>query len=142
MVDRDLLLAKSAGVRAHIDRIAAKSGEDLQIFTSDVDRQDIVAFNLHLAIENCIDIAAHIISENGWGVPGSASEMLYMLEEKGLIDRELTERMIKAVGLRNLIVHEYGKIDLKLLFAAVRNNLEDLNSYLASLFKSLGIANG
>jgi uncharacterized protein YutE (UPF0331/DUF86 family) len=95
MVDRDLLLAKSACVRAHIDRIAFKSGEDLQVFVSDADRQDIVAFNLHLAIENCIDIAAHIISENGWGVPGSASEMLYMLEEKGLIDRELTEKMTR-----------------------------------------------
>lgn len=142
MVDRDLLLAKSACVKAHIDRIAAKRGEEFQVFASDVDRQDIVAFNLHLAIENCIDIAAHIISENGWGVPGSASEMLYLLEDKGLIGRELAEKMIKAVGLRNLIVHEYGKIDLNLLFATVRSNLDDLNAYLASLLKSLGITPG
>ena len=106
---------------------------------SDLDRQDVVSFNLHLAVENCIDIAAHIISENGWGVPGSASEMFYLLEDREILDPELTERMIKAVGLRNLIVHEYGKIDLNLLFATVRNNLNDLNSYLSNIFRKLDI---
>ncbi|RPJ06447.1 MAG: DUF86 domain-containing protein [Deltaproteobacteria bacterium] len=139
MVDRDLIIAKAASVRVHLDRIAAKAGADLQVFMSDRDRQDVVSFNLHLAIENCIDIAAHIISENGWGVPGSASEMFYLLEDRGILDPELTERMIKAVGLRNLIVHEYGKIDLSLLFATVRNNLNDLNSYLSNIFKKLDI---
>jgi uncharacterized protein YutE (UPF0331/DUF86 family) len=139
VVDRDLIIAKAASVRVHLDRIAAKAGADLQVFMSDRDRQDVVSFNLHLAIENCIDIAAHIISENGWGVPGSASEMFYLLEDRGILDPELTERMIKAVGLRNLIVHEYGKIDLSLLFATVRNNLNDLNSYLSNIFKKLDI---
>ena len=134
-----MIIAKAASVRVHLDRIAARAGADLQVFMSDLDRQDVVSFNLHLAVENCIDIAAHIISENGWGVPGSASEMFYLLEDRGLLDPELTERMIKAVGLRNLIVHEYGKIDLNLLFATVRNNLNDLNSYLSNIFRKLDI---
>lgn len=98
-----------------------------------------MAFNLHLAVENCIDIAAHIISENGWGVPGSASEMFYVLEEKGIVDSALTERMIKAVGLRNLIVHEYGDIDLKRLFTTVSNDLYDLTAFLSAIFQKLGI---
>ncbi len=134
-----MIIAKAASVRGHLDRIAAKTESGLEVFLADIDRQDVVAFNLHLAVEGCIDIAAHIISENGWGVPGSASEMFYLLEEKGLLEVELTERMIMAVGLRNLIVHEYGKIELKLLFETVRRDLGDLNSYLESLFKSLGL---
>jgi uncharacterized protein YutE (UPF0331/DUF86 family) len=139
VVDRDLVIAKAASVRVRLDRIAAKTGFDLQVFLGDIDRQDIVAFNLSLAVENCIDIAAHIISENGWGVPGSASEMFYLLRDKGMLDLELTERMIKAVGLRNLIVHEYGKIDLKMLFATVRDDLTDLDSYLAQILRKLDI---
>jgi uncharacterized protein YutE (UPF0331/DUF86 family) len=139
VVDRDLVIAKAASVRVHVDRIAAKTGTELHVFLGDVDRQDIVAFNLHLAVENCVDIAAHIISENGWGVPGSASEMFCLLRDKGILDPEATERMIKAVGLRNLIVHEYGKIDLKMLFATVRNDLTDLDSYLAQIFRKLDI---
>jgi uncharacterized protein YutE (UPF0331/DUF86 family) len=64
VVDRDLIIAKAASVRTHLDRIAARAGADLQVFMSDLDRQNVVSFNLHLAVENCIDIAAHIISEN------------------------------------------------------------------------------
>ena len=139
MVDHDLIITKAGTVKAHLDRIADKVGTNLQLFIRDVDRQDIVAFNLHLAVENCIDIAAHIISENGWGVPGSASEMFYLLEEKGFVESALTERMIKAVGLRNLIVHEYGDIDLKRLFTIVREDLNDLTVFLSTVFRKLGI---
>jgi len=139
VVDHDLIITKAGTVKAHLDRIADKVGTNLQLFIRDVDRQDIVAFNLHLAVENCIDIAAHIISENGWGVPGSASEMFYLLEEKGFVESALTERMIKAVGLRNLIVHEYGDIDLKRLFTIVREDLNDLTVFLSTVFRKLGI---
>jgi uncharacterized protein YutE (UPF0331/DUF86 family) len=139
VVDRDLIIAKAASVSAHLDRIAAKMGVDPQLFLGDLDRQDVVSFNLHLAVENCIDIAAHIISENDWGVPGSASEMLYILEGRGILDSELTERMIKAVGLRNLIVHEYGNIDLKRLFATVQEDLNDLRGFLSIIFRKLEI---
>jgi uncharacterized protein YutE (UPF0331/DUF86 family) len=139
MVDRDLVIAKAASVRGHLDRIAAKTGDDVQTFLGDPDRQDVVAFNLHLAVENCIDIAAHIISENGWGVPGSASEMFYVLEDKGMLNPQLTERMVKAVGLRNLIVHEYGAIDLDRLFATVRKDLGDLTTFLSAVFGKTGI---
>lgn len=139
MVDRDLIIAKAASIRAHLDRIAAKTEVDLQAFLADVDRQDVVSFNLHLAVENCIDIAAHIISENGWGVPGSASEMFYLLEAKGILDPPLTEKIIKAVGLRNLIVHEYGNMDLKRLFSTVHKDLADLNSFLSIIFQKLDI---
>jgi len=139
VVDRDLIIAKAASIRAHLDRIAAKTEVDLQAFLADVDRQDVVSFNLHLAVENCIDIAAHIISENGWGVPGSASEMFYLLEAKGILDPPLTEKIIKAVGLRNLIVHEYGNMDLKRLFSTVHKDLADLNSFLSIIFQKLDI---
>lgn len=65
MVDRDLIIAKAGSIKKHLRRIAEKSGEDLDDFLTDIDGQEIISFNLHLAIENCTDLAAHIISEEG-----------------------------------------------------------------------------
>ena len=48
--------------------------------------------------------------------------------------------MIKAVGLRNLIVHEYDKIDLKRLFEIVRKDIKDINDFIVSIFKKLDIS--
>ena len=140
MVDHDLIVAKAGSIKKHLRRIAEKSNVDFSTFIEDIDRQEIVSFNLQLAIENCTDLAAHIISAEGLGVPGSASEMFYLLEENGFINQELTEKMIKAVGLRNLIVHEYAKIDRSRLFALINEDINDLNDYVAALFTKLGIS--
>ncbi len=139
MVDHDLVLAKVGSIRRHLRRMSDKVGVDLETFLNDIDRQDVISFNLLLAIENCTDLAAHIISEEGLGVPGSASEMFYLLEENGYLSLQLTEKMIKAVGLRNLIVHEYAKVDLKRLFDIVGKDTKDINDYIVSIFNKLGI---
>jgi len=140
LVDHDLILAKAGLIRRHLRRIKEKGGGDLEAFLSDLDRQEVISFNLHLAIENCTDLAAHIISEEGLGVPGSASEMFYLLEDNGYINSQLTEKMIKAVGLRNLIVHEYDKIDLTRLYDIVLKDTKDVNDFIVSIFKRLGIS--
>ena len=101
--------------------------------------QESVLFNLQMSIQNCLDIAAHIIGDECLGVPGSNSEMFYILEENGYIDTEITEKMIKAVGFRNLIVHEYAKLDLALVHKAARQDVKDLNAYLKAVFNKAGI---
>ena len=130
MVDKELILIKASRVKRHCNRIRKKINVDLQAFANDIDIQDIVVFNLQMAIQNCIDIAAHIVSEEGYGVPGSSSEMFYMLEENRLLEKDMTERMVKAIGLRNLIVHEYGTIDMKEIYHLARNDLSDLNDFI------------
>ena len=67
MVDHDLILAKAGSIRRNLKRISEKGGVDLETFLADVDRQDVISFNLHLAIENCTDLAAHMININHRG---------------------------------------------------------------------------
>jgi uncharacterized protein YutE (UPF0331/DUF86 family) len=49
--------------------------------------------------------------------------------------------MVKAAGSRNLLVHEYGKLDLKQVFNIAKHSVRDLNEYLAVIFAKLGIFN-
>ena len=139
MVDKDLIIAKASSVKRHLNRIKEKRDTDLKTFLKDLDRQESILFNLQMAIQNCIDIAAHIISEEGVGVPGSTNEMFYLLEDNGYISVDITEKMVKAVGFRNLIVHEYGKVELKQVFEVAKKEIEDLEKYLLSIFLKLGL---
>jgi len=140
LIDRDILLSKAEAIRRHIKRVIDKRNVDIEAFIKDIDRQESILFNLQMAIQNCIDMAAHIISEEGLGIPSSAGEMFYLLEENGYLDHDITEKMIKAVGFRNIMVHEYGRIDLKQVFQFAQKDIEDLNKYIASIFKKLGFA--
>ncbi len=140
MVDNELIIVKSSSIKKHLNRVKEKRNTDLQTFLKDLDRQEIILFNLQMAIQNCIDIAAHIISDEGFGVPGSTNEMFYMLEENGYLNRDITEKMVKAVGFRNLMVHEYEKIELDQVFKVAQKDIRDLNEYLKSIFKKIGLA--
>ena len=88
MVDPDIIFAKATAVEKHLKRIREKSAVSLDAFKDDKDQQDIVLFNLQMAIQNSIDLAAHIISEEGLGVPGSTNEMFYLLEENGYLNAQ------------------------------------------------------
>jgi len=138
LVDTDLILAKAGSVKRHLNRVFEKRNTDLRTFLKNIDIQESVLFNIQMAIQNCIHIAAHIISDEGFGVPGSTNEMFYLLEENGYLDNEITEKMVKAVGLRNLVVHEYSKIDLERIFEGTQKDITDLNEFLKSIFKKLG----
>lgn len=139
MVDKDLILAKAGSVKSHLNRVFEKRDVELDDFIKDIDRQEIILFNIQTAVQNCIDIAAHIISEESFGVPGSTTEMLYILEKNGYLDNDLTQKMVKAVGFRNLIVHEYGKIELEQVYEIAQNDINDLNEYLKAIIKKLGL---
>ena len=138
MVGRDLLYAKADAVKKHVSRAKSRGRVGLEVFLQDPDRQDIVLFNLQLAVQNCIDMAAHIISDKGLGVPGSNNDMFYLLEENDWLDTPLVEKMIKAVGFRNHVVHEYGKLDLSEVHHASQHDTQDLLDYVRAVLAKIG----
>lgn len=75
MIDQDTLLNKASRGEVHLRRITQKREISEQKFLQDTDRQDILLFNIQMAIQNCIDIAAHIVSDQGLGVPGSTNDI-------------------------------------------------------------------
>ena len=118
----------------------AQGDSSLESFKKDIDRQDIVMFNLQMAIQNCVDIAAHIVGEEGFGIPDSTNALFYLLDENGYLPQEITEKMANAVGFRNLMVHEYAKIDIEQIYIIACEHTDDLNDYLVAIFQKTGIA--
>ena len=87
-----------------------------------------------------MDIAAHIVGEKGYGIPGSTIELFYLLEENSYLPPEISENMARAVGFRNLMVHEYAKIDIEQVYIIAHEHLDDLNDFLVWIFKGIGIS--
>ena len=139
MIDRDIIIDKASRAERHLKRIKGKRDVSLDRFLSDVDVQDIVLFNLQIAIQSCIDIASHIISDEELGVAGSTSEIFYILQENSYIDAQLTEKIVSAVGFRNLVAHEYGNLDLKKVYQIIHEDMEDIQVFLKEILKKCEI---
>ncbi len=129
MLNKNVLWAKISALERHLDRIRIKRGVTLEEFLKDIDRQESLLFNLQMAIQNCLDMAAHIVSEKELGLAGSSSELFYLMEDQNIIGQALTEKMIQAVGFRNLVVHAYGKLNLEVVFEVSHQNISDLEEF-------------
>lgn len=140
MIDKDVILNKANKVDHHLRRIRVKRVVSLEGFLADLDCQESILFNLQMAVQNCIDIAAHIISEEELGIAGSTNEMFYILQEKGYLSPELTENMVAAVGFRNLVVHEYGNIELRQVYQIAHQDIDDMERFLKAIIKKCDIA--
>ena len=69
LVDKSLISRKLERVEAYVNHIYKKEDPGIKSFITDRDLQSIILFNLIQAIQACIDISAHIISDSEWGTP-------------------------------------------------------------------------
>lgn len=77
----------------------------------------------------CIDVANHLISSEGWRVPKDFRDAFRVLEERGVLDAELADRLRALTGLRNRLVHLYEEVDDALVHQAIREGLGDLDAF-------------
>ncbi|WP_298438328.1 DUF86 domain-containing protein [Geobacter sp.] len=95
-------------------------------FAEDYLRQDAIALNLQRACEQCIDLANHTIRVRKLGLPKESRESFRLLAEGGIIHRDLASRLEGMVGFRNVLVHQYQKMDINLMIDVIENRLDDL----------------
>ena len=84
---------------------------------------------LHLAIEACLDIGNHIISDERLGLVDNNADVIRVLAENDIIKAK-EENYIKMAKFRNIIVHDYATLDDEIMIKVLKENLNDLKQFL------------
>ena len=122
-MDRELVAEKLESLRRCVERIESRCPEQLRLLEEDLDRQDIVALNLTRAVQLSVDIAAHYLSGASIPPPQTMGEAFIQLHQLGILTLEQSERMRKAVGFRNIAVHNYEAINWAIVHQVCRHHL-------------------
>jgi uncharacterized protein YutE (UPF0331/DUF86 family) len=77
----------------------------------------------------CLDISRHIIADRGLRVPTTYGEALEVLADASLLDSARRDTMVRLGNFRNLLVHEYARIDPAMLGRILRDHLKDLPAF-------------
>lgn len=128
-MDALILAEKLEALRRSIERIESRRTESADVLRSDVDRQDILSLNLTRAVQLCVDMAIHVLSDTGQPAPQTMGEAFDLLAEEGAIPVSLAQRMRAAVGFRNIAVHNYQAIDWDIVHAITHEGLEDFRAF-------------
>jgi uncharacterized protein YutE (UPF0331/DUF86 family) len=133
MVNQNIIKAKINHIEGNLLRLEEKRRVSIEEFKKNKDLQDIVLHNLRLSIQGCIDIASHIISDEGWIVPDTLAGLFDILTQYKIISDELNEKLKRMVGFRNIIIHEYQTIDLDKVYKILNEDLKDIYSFLKQI---------
>lgn len=135
MVDRDLLLRKLADLDQYLGQVSEYRDITIDQHRGDWKTQRIVERTLQMTIELCVDIANHIIADRGLRVPATYSEAFDVLGEAGLLDAARRDVMIRMSKFRNVIVHDYARVDPTIVVQILREHLEDFTRFKAAALK-------
>ena len=90
----------------------------------------IVEKGLEILIQNLLDIGAHLLAseiKNDWEDYG---EVILKLGNHGIVPQEFSDQIKGMAGLRNILIHEYLRIDLNKLFDYLKYRLEDFIQFI------------
>ncbi len=113
MVKKEIVLEKLAALEEYIAELQ-KFGEITEAeLAEDLGERWKVEHGLLVSIETILDIGSHIISDERLGRPQTYQEIIETLSANNVIPAELGESMSGMAGFRNLLIHEYTKIDIR-----------------------------
>ena len=138
-MDQDVIEQKIESLRRCVERVRQKCPVTADALASDVDAQDILTLNLTRAVQLCVDIGAHLIAGSDNPAPDTMGQTFDVLAELGVIPHELAVRMKKAVGFRNIAVHNYEAIDWQIAHAIATRHMGDFVAFATAVVDSTGI---
>jgi len=80
-------------------------------------------------IETCLDIANHIVSDRGYRAPVSYADIFKVLGENNLLDKKIVDRMEKMAKFRNILVHQYEKIEAEIIVGILKKKFGDFDQF-------------
>lgn len=131
MVDRERIHERLSRLDPLLARLTLTQDAGLAAYLADADERLRAERALQLAIQVCLDVAAHLVAELGLRPPDEYRQTFVRLGEAGVLEPELAQRLADAAGLRNLLVHGYADLDDAAVFAAL-GGLGDLRAFAAA----------
>jgi uncharacterized protein YutE (UPF0331/DUF86 family) len=89
---------------------------------ADLDAWLKVTGALELAAQCSIRFAMEMVARRGLGLPESNRDAFVRLAQAGLLSTEQANALGGWAGLRNVLAHLYGSIDLDRLYSALRED--------------------
>ncbi|KZN22655.1 hypothetical protein A4G99_19585 [Haladaptatus sp. R4] len=81
------------------------------------------------AIQACSDLAQHIATHDFDFTGVASKEAIRILGQEGVVDEQTMNTLVAAVGFRNVLAHEYGKVDYAEVYQTLQSGLEVYDAF-------------
>ena len=93
-----------------------------------LDERWTIERGLQVCIQNCLDIATHLVAAAGRDVPDYTAAV-DLLVDVGVLPAEFARRFRGVAGFRNVLVHGYLDVDPALVHRMLNERLDDFEVF-------------
>jgi uncharacterized protein YutE (UPF0331/DUF86 family) len=137
LVDKILIGRKLALIDTYLRQIREFSKISVNEYRQNWKTQRIVERTLQILVEECIDMANHIIADEGLRLPVGYADAFQVLMENRVLNKRLSATMEKMAKFRNVVIHQYEKIDPGIVVGILHRNLADFERYKKAILRYL-----
>lgn len=131
----DILRERLRFLRGEVDYLKSErsSVRSFQQYVKDIRLKKAIERSLQVAIEACLDIGRRLIALEGFRYPEDNKDVFQVLQEEGVVSQELLPSLVDMARFRNLVVHDYAKIDDAKVYAILTKRLSNFDEYARSI---------
>ena len=133
MTNVPLVVRKLSVMQEHLRRLRERRPAELSTFKADTLLQDAVAMSVLVVVQEAMDIALHIASDEGWELAATYRDAFVVLERHGVLSTTLATSLGGAAQLRNRIAHGYATMDAERLWAELPRGIASFDEFAAAV---------
>lgn len=130
MIDNELVKNKMADIQGYYKELETILGEETREIINDNLKLHTTERLFQLIVDGAVDINTHIIVESDIPVPNDYQSTFITLAENKVFPMDFSLKIAPSVGLRNLIVHKYGRVNIVKMVEDIKKDIEDYLKYL------------
>lgn len=92
---------------------------------------------LEVNIQALLDVCHYIIANNNWVKPTNNREAIEIISRNNVIPEEFAKRILPMAGLRNILIHEYIKINPQRIHEQLKSlaDFREFQRYIVAYLK-------
>ena len=130
MVDPETLASIIGNLRGYLEKLHVLAALPKTAFLQDFTNVESGKHLLQVSIECCLDIAHHIVADEGYRTPTDYYDTFTALHENGILPEAFMPTLRKMVSFRNRVIHLYWDVDDVTVHRILQENLGDFDTYV------------
>ncbi len=129
MVSEAIVLDLLGRLRDYTEKLRPFRARSESEITADYTALWAVERGMQLAAQCVLDICNHIVSEVATERPANYRELILTAGRLGLMPEDFARRFSGLAGFRNVLIHEYAKVDASVVYRNLREGLVDFERF-------------
>ena len=136
MVDRTRFLAKIDELDQFLEELRQITPTSREEY-GEIEKKRACERLLQISIETVMTICQLLVAGKRLGLPSEPDDLFEKLAAEGLISNDLSGTLKTMKGFRNILVHEYGRIDDDLVYQFLATRVDDFHRFRREIVAAL-----